>query len=76
MLYTVYAEGGTVYSDYLCSTCVDIASELRSGTEFIYGDFREEALKRSKQYEEADEVCFYGLKVIGNIYENPELKEK
>lgn len=33
------------------------------------------AEERSKQYEEADEVCFYGLKVIGNIYENPEWVE-
>ena len=52
MLSEVYADRGTLESIYLCDICADIASKLRYDDEFGYGDFREEALKRSMEKQE------------------------
>lgn len=53
MLSEVYADRGTLESIYLCDICADIASTLRYDDEFGYGDFREEALKRSMEKQES-----------------------
>ena len=47
MCSAVYRDGGTLESMYLCNVCADIASKLRYDDEFGFGDFRDEALKRS-----------------------------
>lgn len=43
------ADGGTVWTCYLCQTCQSITSEMRYDDEFGYGDLREEALERESK---------------------------
>lgn len=37
---------GVAWTCYLCTTCVNISSEMRYDDEFGYGDLREETLER------------------------------
>lgn len=40
---------GTLWTSYLCPTCIEITSLMRWGDEFGYGDLREEALEKEKR---------------------------
>lgn len=39
---------GVAWTCYLCTTCVNISSEMRYNDEFGFADLREEALEREK----------------------------
>lgn len=44
-----YVVDRTVWTCYLCPTCIEITSLMRWGDEFGYGDLREEALEKEKR---------------------------
>lgn len=49
-------ECGSIRTDYLCLTCVDITSHMSWGDEFGYSELREEALEREKNHQISTEV--------------------
>lgn len=50
MISAACADGGTVNSYYLCQTCDKISSEMRYWDEYGFGDLRNEALEKEKDY--------------------------
>lgn len=50
MISAACADGGTVYSYYLCETCNEIGSKMHYGDEYDFGDFRDEALRRENAH--------------------------
>ena len=50
MISAACADGGTVFSYYLCETCNKISSEMHYGDEYGVGDFRDEALERENAH--------------------------
>ena len=48
------ADGGTVWTSYLCETCKAITYDMESGDEFGYADLRDEALERESVAKEVN----------------------
>lgn len=69
MISAACADGGTVYSYYLCETCNEISSEMHYWDEYGFGDFRDEALERENAH-----VCDFLSRECGKDYRIVELE--
>lgn len=56
MKFEVWADGGTVYNNYICETCQEIISQLVNkygpGFEYSAGDLREDAIEYEARFAE------------------------